>query len=1170
MLSEDTGINLLVHKEPVVATHVGQFDLDAAISTYKRYKDEHRTFVATKEILQYQNSLIQTVLDNQTAIGCLVAPFGYGKTSTAINIWQACEDANLLGIPPFSCSSVAEMGLAIASALIYRLEENSMDSEASSIRLAYDEYLVSSAQRLAEQDVEKYGIEYDVALMSIQEKIESGHLQLEASGTNLLQFMEKVVRVVLKAGYSGVVIIVDEFQQFLGNINKAIVTNFRTLIWGLRTRGSLPLGFVLTMDPDTEQNLIDRGADILHRIRNDGLYLAFSHVYDREFPRELWSRYAESLDFLENSHQIVDLPTLEAIGQICERPDLSNGPRTVINAFQRIADSYLQRNHSYSPLDLIDDFVAGQIKFDGDRGKIASLFNEISSYDYIKRVPENVDTLKLLAAFPRGCPREVAERYGLHDPFDRFLSELRGEVVLELPEGVALIDLQEVGKPQDKLRIILKKYWMQITETEIIADRAKLLFAQYGVEPLFPEFTSINDGWRSLTGGFQETEHDGYFQLYEGTFFSEYPYRRVAVQVCSTLSQTVIADEFDVQFVFLLRSKKMEEDEIPRHLDNARTLILQVDIEAPFDRKLPRHIRDIEDYLSPVTLTPGVLVSLLSYIDQQLPQIEGMSDKQKLEITDKIRKLREFLLTMVFGNTVFADQNIQVFSRGAQAVRDALFRLLKQTYPHYQTLMTSSSWRNTLDTYEQVLSQMDVAQRRGLEPFHEKKSDIAGTFGQRSHAGFESYARQYEGLLNIVNWRGDNGVIEFHRHPAEQMLIEAISVDQGLSRQAINHHAREFGYLPDEVDYLLRFLELRGYIEYDKGTQRYRSAHTLSQAELLSLAHDVLAEASLLGVFLASKIVDDILSAANDLQDTLKSRDDIDYADAQVRLLQLQRQVRLLRPDLIRRVFENLHKQRSLLYSIHNQLGKIPPESSTDLQLDKHVNGAQRSLIKSIKPVRKRLEALQTEVNNTTQQKRDVESFTLDQLTSLVNDLDNLRQRIKSAIDDAQKYLDTIDLQNNWLYLVDRIRRLFDSIAIARQLTDVTLLERRLQILTDDIQQELATRGTQEYREIYDEYNGAVETLAIELDQLVSLARQSQSSGTLVTEADAKLDPGVQKHDMADGYQSKVDSMYDATTQLGEMYRTSEKSPEDLLHYLIELERQGRLEVHLKELPTDE
>ena len=664
------GLSTIADKPPIVATHVGGFDLDNP-DTLLRYEKEATTYVRPVQLKQYQQRLTDAILNQQTSIACLVAPFGYGKTSTTIDIWQTCRESKILAIPPFSCNSIAEMGLAITTGVQLAITNGSTDTATHKLCLevqaAYNAYLVSSAQQLAKRDVDEYEIEFETALRSIQDKIEQGYLRLEASGINLLTFLERVIEIVIDGGYTGLLIIVDEFQQFLGTINKAVLTNFRTLVWGLKTRPALPLGLLLTMDPDTERNLSDRAGDILHRIKEDGLHLNFSNIYDREFPRLLWERYADALSFQKESQDVVDRSTLEAIGQICERPDLSNGPRTVINAMQTIASMYAERRKPYTPLNLIDDFLTGTIKFDGDRNKIASLVTELTGYDYIKRVPKRIDTLKLISAFPRGCPREVAESYGLADTFDQLSDELRGEILTQLPEGIALIDLQRVGKPQNKLNIILKKYWMQITEEEIIADRVRTLFAHYAIDPLFPAFGNSLSGWRRIEGDFGLTPMGGYWQIYEGTFAKEYPQRRICVQICQEMNEAVdpigLADGINLNLVFVLHpSDTLEKSS--EHYFREKTLVVHIPIHAPFVLPLPREMRWIEDYLRPVVMTPGVLLSLLNYIEEQVRTFEGTTQDEKERINDIWTKLQTFLATMIFDGKLFSGLETPIISGG--------------------------------------------------------------------------------------------------------------------------------------------------------------------------------------------------------------------------------------------------------------------------------------------------------------------------------------------------------------------------------------------------------------------------------------------------------------------------------------------------------------------------
>src|SRR5690606_2203924 len=140
---------------------------------------------------------------------------------------------------------------------------------------------------------------------------------------------------------------------------------------------------------------------------------------------------------------------------------------------------------------------------------------------------------------------------------------------------------------------------------------------------------------------------------------------------------------------------------------------------------------------------------------------EGMSEQEHQRILDTHAKLQEFLLTMSISDQTFEPYGINIYSRGVQAFRDALFNILRDRSPNYQTVMTGASWRRLMDQYQQVLTQINGAQRRGIETLSDKKSELALLFDQRQYAGFESYAKQYNGLVEVVDWRGDAGEVIF-------------------------------------------------------------------------------------------------------------------------------------------------------------------------------------------------------------------------------------------------------------------------------------------------------------------------------------------------------------------------------------------------------------------------
>src|SRR5207244_429059 len=101
---------------------------------------------------------------------------------------------------------------------------------------------------------------------------------------------------------------------------------------------------------------------------DDGLYLNLQHIYDREFPARLWQQYVTALGLRGAARNAIDRAALDSIGQLCERDDLSDGPRMVINALQ-LAAARAENNprDPYTPLGFVSDLLSGAIRFDGDK-----------------------------------------------------------------------------------------------------------------------------------------------------------------------------------------------------------------------------------------------------------------------------------------------------------------------------------------------------------------------------------------------------------------------------------------------------------------------------------------------------------------------------------------------------------------------------------------------------------------------------------------------------------------------------------------------------------------------------------------------------------------------------------------------------------------------------------
>lgn len=795
-------LSAIASKPPVVST-VG---VDALARSAERVRETYDwlagTYVEQPAIGAWQASFLKMVLARKTPKASIVAPFGYGKSATAIGVWRACEAAGILAVPPVACGSFTEVAYAVCDWLVYRLPERA--GEIASMR---ERFLVGSADLLARRDEREFAIPYDQALASIQDKLERGYLDFEDVSINLLALLESATALALGAGFGGLVIIVDEGQQLIGNAGKGVLVALRQLVWGLRTR-ELPLGLLITLDPDTERTLADRAGDILHRVKDDGLYLDIRDVYSREFPARLWQQYSAAFGLVEADRAAIDRPTLDALGQLCEREDLSNGPRTVVDVLQHAAARRAAgAPPGYSPVQLIDDLLCGEIRFTGDRNTLPALVSELLNYGYFQRNPERAAALKLVAVFPRGCPPDVARRYGLKSALAKLDSDLRGEVLTKLDEGLALIELQRVARPANRLNQLLRRYWMQITDEELFAEDATKIFAETVIPLLFPSKQHDLNGW-SAVRSVQLAPDGTYRAVYEGTASLDFPLRRIGVCVLpASAPDPERSADLDFWFVFRISADRATAPEFA--VDEAQgALAWTLSLLLPAAGGLDAGLRWIEHYLNPHPISPATVLSLLRYLERESSADGDVRDQAR--ILDTLERLRGWLLSHIFAEAQFASAGYVVAQSGAGALAECLYTLSRARWTDYRPLATQRNWSSMLDDYVTALGELEVPVRAGEILFSASKSEAAALLGQERHAGFESRARQYGPLLDLVKWNGDQAELRFRPIAPELFIAGEVRRRDGWSEREAYATLRQQGYSAAEANQIIRLGAARG------------------------------------------------------------------------------------------------------------------------------------------------------------------------------------------------------------------------------------------------------------------------------------------------------------------------------------------------------------------------
>jgi hypothetical protein len=413
---------------------------EAVRTRYEPYAEAYFVIEAVKRV---EKQLLGELRAGGAVTGYISADFGYGKTATAIYLWKRCLDGEIVAVPPFLFRQLRDIMQATKGWLAYQLQ-HSQPELLQKLEDAYRFRDQRSAEELAKEIASNQSISAEKARAIVQQYI--AQRRDVTTTQSLLDFLRDATKLAGEAGFKGLVVFADESQEFLrteeAGAQEAIQT-LSELVKGIRAMANLPLGLILTMPVQpTEAAIEEQAGDIMHRMRERGTALRLQDVYGREFPRDLW-RYLTDQFGGKDAKRAVEDQTLEALGQLCERKDLSNGPRTVINAFKRIAQHYQQKRRPYTPMDLIDDYLQGHIVFEGREAKLTGTLQRLLQLPAVQHDLQRQQAVKLLAAFPRGVDEvKAGDLYAvIEDLADK--EQWLGEHITQLAEGYALVGLQE-------------------------------------------------------------------------------------------------------------------------------------------------------------------------------------------------------------------------------------------------------------------------------------------------------------------------------------------------------------------------------------------------------------------------------------------------------------------------------------------------------------------------------------------------------------------------------------------------------------------------------------------------------------------------------------------------------------------------------------------------------
>ncbi len=776
--------------------------------TLEHYNRLANQFWLSSKVSEVADNVFSGVRSGHTTWGSLSGPYGFGKTASAIALWAHARDSGFLAIPPLSCTNFNELATGIAS--LAGVQNPEIKRQVDKL---FRDVFTEGLKPMVQADAKRYAVPPQTVRKIYNDKFSAGQFTVDSHPHRTVEFLSKLGELATE-NTKGLVIILDELQQLLGPLDARAIVQFREFVWGLRTERS-PCGVILALDSLLEARLARWASDILHRIRESGPALQLTDIYTREFPKWLWNKFSS------NGKQASPFPSaalsenvLTSLGQFVERPDLANGPRTVVDVFSRSVIHYQETKSSYDIPDLIDDIHQGRFRYFGEGAAVQSILTQILSDEWILEDEGRKKLVTTLVAFPQGCPKKI-----LHDQIsdktqiEKARSELFAPLLVELSEGLALEPLQQVRRTRTDWEQILSRCWETLPSLDALVGHAPNMILRILAPKIFPKGTPIKPVWEWLSDE-SSAALTGWYIL-RGTFDDAYPQREIALYVADKEPEFWLED-VDVSIALVCdASTDPGADSKVELLDknDGSCILMRLPILKPLADRIPADLQHYEKYVQPEPFRPVTILAALHDLEAFLGDlIDNPNDTDTALLPEEQVEMEkgkafakiavDFVLRELLTGTVDIEIGSPIHLRGPELLRALFIQACRRRFPDYQTLTTTARWQDVLSDYRKGLSsRSNPAERQGQEEITMPKAKLYETlFGQVSTAAGDSFIKKLGPFVEAKN-NSESFSLCLTMHPAENALIDYF---KGLS----NHQ-------PIPFDAAVEFLHHQGYIKVE-------------------------------------------------------------------------------------------------------------------------------------------------------------------------------------------------------------------------------------------------------------------------------------------------------------------------------------------------------------------
>ena len=183
-MAKDPRLEKLRDMDPVIGTFTARELVSSPDFVNQTYLEHAETHMSLGDTSNYVATLLRWARTNKgTVIGAIAGEYGYGKTSTAIHLWQQCEQARVIAVPPFEWHRLQDIINATWAWVRYRagqIQPGAVDQ----LDQIYERYRGKSIQEFADEE--------GITVSKVQELLERKKISLHCHPEDIIEFLSEV------------------------------------------------------------------------------------------------------------------------------------------------------------------------------------------------------------------------------------------------------------------------------------------------------------------------------------------------------------------------------------------------------------------------------------------------------------------------------------------------------------------------------------------------------------------------------------------------------------------------------------------------------------------------------------------------------------------------------------------------------------------------------------------------------------------------------------------------------------------------------------------------------------------------------------------------------------------------------------------------------------------